>query len=201
MSFTHPSILRRITTAGLGAAAAVGILCTPAQASSFSVELLTAPHAAAQDSPPDGQRIAGSNIRLSASGAKNAQTRAIAEANPAAVTATGLLCGSGYELASAERLPDARRFGTLFTYAKYVKSPGIDGSCAVFDNNTVGAKHMKLKLCYTTCTVDEGTFSQYAGPVKIESQEILPNCAMVTAVMWSNDVAIIDRVRHVDACD
>lgn len=90
----------------------------------------------------------------------------------------------------------------MFTYTKYVTG-GADGACAVFDNNLGAKKHMKLKLCWTTCVVDEGSFLEYAGPVKYESSDshFDPACAVVNALMWEGDVAIIDRQKHVDACD
>ncbi|GAA3794927.1 hypothetical protein GCM10022403_031050 [Streptomyces coacervatus] len=150
--------------------------------------VLAAPQALAQDSP---------------SAALDLQTRALAAADPAAVRAGVTLCGSGYKLATAEPLPDSRRFGTLFTYIKEVTAPAKSGACAVFDNNLGARKHMKLKLCSSTCKADEGNFSNYAGPVKIESNDsgFQPRCVMVTALMWEGDVAIINRERHVDACD
>ncbi|MEU0071300.1 hypothetical protein ABZ027_17395 [Streptomyces sp. NPDC006332] len=148
--------------------------------------------------------VSGTSVALSENGARDPGTRAVATANPAAVRATASLCGSGYQLERAERLPDARRFGTLFTYMKL--SSSMDGACAVFDNNLGVAKKMKLKLCPNkvgaTCKVDEGTFSQYAGPVKYESNsDISINCSKVTAIMWSDGVPIIDRVMSVSECD
>ncbi|MEU3663532.1 hypothetical protein AB0E77_27895 [Streptomyces sp. NPDC032940] len=149
--------------------------------------------------------VPGTSVKYSENGARDAQTRALAEANPVAVGATATLCGTGYELEGAEQLPDSRRFGTLFTYTKH--ATGVAGACAVFDNNLGTAKHMKLKLCPNktgvACKVDEGNFSQYAGPVKGEGNldSGWGDCSRVTAVMWSGDVAIIDRVRYVAPCD
>ena len=103
-------------------------------------------------------------------------------------------CGSGYELYSAERLPDERRFGTLFIYVKGGTGPK-NYACTLFDNNLDGARHMKLKICENKissprCQTDEGNFTQYAGPVRMD------NCPKITAVMKnSNGVAIIDAVR------
>ncbi|MEU9992752.1 hypothetical protein AB0E10_39370 [Streptomyces sp. NPDC048045] len=101
-----------------------------------------------------------------------------------------------------EPLPDARRFGSLFTYTKYVRG-GADGACAVFDNNLGSKKHMKLKVCGFTCNVDEGSFSDYAGPVKYESSNpnFDPGCAEVTAVMWEGNTPIIDRKTVIAGCD
>ncbi|SCK60014.1 hypothetical protein YWIDRAFT_03913 [Streptomyces sp. SceaMP-e96] len=106
--------------------------------------------------------------------------RAIAEADPDAVAATATLCGSGYKLDYAERLPDARRFGTLFAYTKF--TTGSPGVCVLFDNNTGSAKHMKLKLCPNktgaTCKVDEDIY------------------------MWdANGRALINRVMSATVCD
>jgi hypothetical protein len=166
--------------------------------------VLAAPQALAQDSKPTVEKVPGINVELSPMASRSAQTRAIASADPAAVQATATLCGSGYQLEYAERLPDARRFGTLFSYTKY--SSGKDGACVVFDNNLGAKKHMKLKLCPSindTCKVDDGMYSEYAGPVKYESSDaqFQPACSMVTALMWSDGAAIIDRQLHVGACD
>ncbi|MBN0048416.1 hypothetical protein JS756_30805 [Streptomyces actuosus] len=165
---------------------------------------LLAPQAVAQDAPNANQRITGTSVLLSEKGAKDPQTRAIARADPAAVRATATLCGSGYQLEYAERLPDSRRYGTLFTYEKF---GSVGGVCVLFDNNTSSKKHMKLKLCPNKtgakCKVDEGYFSQYAGPVRYESENgNYVECSMVTALMWdSSGKAIIDRVTSATLCD
>ncbi|MER6624633.1 hypothetical protein [Streptomyces sp. NPDC000931] len=149
--------------------------------------------------------VPGTSVKFSENGARDAQTRAIAAEDPGAVRATATLCGSGYELEGAEQLPDARRFGTLFTYTRSTTS--MVGACAVFDNNLGTAKHMKLKLCPNktgvACKVDEGNFSQYAGPVKGEGNHDSGwgDCSRVTAIMWSDGVPIIDRARFVAPCD
>lgn len=169
--------------------------------------LVAAPQALAEGNAPAGTNavVAGTSVQLSEKGARDPQTRALAAQNPAAVSATATLCGSGYELELAERLPDERRFGTLFTYTKSTTS--VHGACAVFDNNLGTAKKMRLKLCPNksgvTCKVDEGNFSQYAGPVKYEAGGAggWVDCSRVTAIMWSDGVAIIDRVKYVAPCD
>ncbi|WP_078962725.1 hypothetical protein VM636_17490 [Streptomyces sp. SCSIO 75703] len=169
--------------------------------------LAVTPQALAQDHAPSSTSmlVPGTSVKFSENGARDAQTRAIAAENPAAVSATATLCGSGYELEFVERLPDARRFGTLYTYTRSTTS--VSGACAVFDNNLGVAKQMKLKLCPNrtgvACKVDEGTFSQYAGPAKGEGNRDAGwnNCSQVTAIMWSDGVAIIDRVRSVAPCD
>ncbi|MEE1939617.1 hypothetical protein V1L54_09335 [Streptomyces sp. TRM 70361] len=131
----------------------------------------------------------------------NAATRAIAAADPQAARATANLCGSGYSLVYAERLPDERRFGTLFTYTK-----GTTQTCAVFDNNLGVRKYMKLKLCdnrvNATCRTDEGDFIQYAGPVRLTTD--FNHCMRVTAIMKdsaSSNVALIDRVTYATPCN
>ncbi|MFJ8363789.1 hypothetical protein [Streptomyces sp. NPDC093984] len=174
-----------------------------AVSTAFVASVLTAPQALAQDSKPVPEKVPGTNVEFSPSAARDPQTRALAGANAAAVQAGGLLCGSGYKLSYVDPLPDSRRFGTLFTYYKEVTRPAKSGACAVFDNNLGVKKHMKLKLCWTTCKVDEGTFLDYAGPVKYESNDstFQPRCAVVNALMWEGDVAIIDRQTHVAACD
>ncbi|CAM5707188.1 hypothetical protein [Streptomyces purpurascens] len=177
-----------------------------APAAALVAVLATAPLASAEGPVPTSHStvVPGTSVELSEAGVRDAQTRAVAAENPAAVRATASLCGSGYELENAERLPDARRFGTLFTYTKHTTSK--DGACAVFDNNLGTAKKMKLKLCPNLtdapCKVDEGTFSQYAGPVKYETTgRDSVDCAEVTAIMWSSGVPIIDRVKSVAPCD
>ncbi|MEU6553278.1 hypothetical protein ABZ915_23795 [Streptomyces sp. NPDC046915] len=177
-------------------------LPTLALSTAFISSVLAAPQALAQDSKPVSEKVPGTHVTLAPSAAHDAQTRALAAAHPEAVQAAATLCGSGYKLSFAEQLPDSRRFGTLFTYTKYVTG-GTDGACAVFDNNLGVKKHMKLKLCWTTCKVDDGSYSEYAGPVKYESSDrnFDPGCAVVNALMWSDNVAIIDRQTHVSACD
>ncbi|MFJ9469403.1 hypothetical protein [Streptomyces caniferus] len=181
------------------------VLRTAAALAALALTLLAAPQATAQDSPSSDRRIGGTSVMLSENGVKDARTRAIAEADSDAVTATATLCGSGYKLEYAERLPDSRRYGTLFTYTKF--TTGSSGVCVVFDNNTSGAKHMKLKLCPNktgaTCKADEGTFSRYAGPVKYENNTgKYVQCSMVTALMWdTNGKVLIDRVTSATVCD
>ncbi|MGX1563688.1 hypothetical protein [Streptomyces sp. NPDC055506] len=183
------------------------LIRTVAPAAALLSTFLVAPQAIAEDhtSTETSTVVSGTSVEFSEAGALNKQTRAIAAEDPAAVRATASLCGSGYELEYAERLPDARRFGTLFTYTKYAS--GKYGACAVFDNNLGTAKKMKLKLCPnkadTPCKVDEGTFSQYAGPVKYEASGsgTWVDCSEVTAIMWSDGVPIIDRKTTVAACD
>ncbi|PJE96519.1 hypothetical protein CUT44_18720 [Streptomyces carminius] len=154
---------------------------------------LTAPQASAVNAA----EILG--VRVSASA--DAGTHAIAAADPQAVQAAANLCGSGYSLNYAERLPDERRFGTLFTYEN-----GRNSVCAIFDNNLGVRKYMKLKLCDNrvngVCKTDEGNFTQYAGPVRITSDAA--QCSKVTAIMKdsaSSNVAIIDRVTTATHCN
>ncbi|MER6385438.1 hypothetical protein [Streptomyces sp. NPDC001250] len=173
-----------------------------AVSAAFVSSVLAAPQALAQDANPVPEKVPGTNVEFSPSAARDPQTRALAAADPAAVQAGGLLCGSGYQLSYVEPLPDSRRLGTLFTYFKEVKGEP-KGACALFDNNLGVKKHMKLQVCWTTCKADEGSFFDYAGPVKYESSDpsFQPRCALVHALMWDGDVAFIDRQVHVGSCD
>lgn len=137
----------------------------------------------------------------------DAETRAIAEAEPQTVSAMANLCGSGYGLFDAEQLPDERRFGTLFMYNKYRDSGGLSGVCAIFDNNLGTTKYMSLKVCDNiaapnkTCDTDAGNFSQYAGPVRITGSHAALFCSKATAIMKSSGVNIIDAVRGATPCN
>ncbi|WP_189301358.1 hypothetical protein [Streptomyces albospinus] len=157
---------------------------------------LAAPQAIAADA------TAGPGVKISARASDKA--RALAAADPQSVRAAANLCGSGYELFMAERLPDATRLGTLFTYTKSGSS-GLSGACAIFDNNTGAKQYMKLKICPNrtgaTCDTDEGTFSEYAGPVYTTGYNSYILCSKVTAVMKSGGVAVIDRVTYAAPCN
>ncbi|NGO75715.1 hypothetical protein G6045_08485 [Streptomyces sp. YC504] len=154
---------------------------------------MSAPQASAGEVP------AKTELKISAKA--DDTTRAIAEEETAAVLATGNLCGSSYQLYYAERLPDATRLGTLFVY----NQTSGDGVCAIFDNNTGTAKYMKVKVCdyktTPTCVTDEGTFSQYAGPVRMN---VTTYCATVIAVMKTSKsatTALIDRKANARPCN
>ncbi|MFF1411559.1 hypothetical protein ACFVX6_17525 [Streptomyces sp. NPDC058289] len=154
---------------------------------------LTAPHASASD----GNTAA----KVAISSEADAGTRAIAAAEPRALAATGTLCGSGYALYSAERLPDERRWGTLFIY----NQTDGEGVCAVFDNNLSTTKYMKLKVCdykvSPTCVTDEGNFTQYAGPVRMQ---VSTYCATAIAIMKNtktSTTALIDRKVDARPCN
>ncbi len=134
-----------------------------------------------------------SHVKLSSKA--NAATRAIAAADPQAAKAAATLCGAGYELYNAERLPDARRFATLFTYDNGGTGPR-NWECAVFDNNLGISQYMKLKMCENQasnprCSVDANYYTQYAGPVRMN------NCPTVTAIMADtpSSTAYINAVR------
>lgn len=150
---------------------------------------LAAPHASA-----DTQTEAVAKVKVAASA--NAYTHSVAATEAKAAQAATLLCGAGYTLYNADPLPSAsNRLGMLFTYYKGGLGPG-DYACAVFDNNTSGAKWMKLKMCENKatnprCDTDEGTFSDYAGPVHMN------NCPTFTALMKTSSGAgtyLINRV-------
>ncbi|MGW2652005.1 hypothetical protein ACWC2T_45945 [Streptomyces sp. NPDC001393] len=118
-----------------------------ALSTAFVSSVLAAPQAMAQNSKPVAEKVPGTNVEFSPSAARDPQTRALAAADPAAVEAGGLLCGSGYQLGVVNRLPDSRRFGTLFTYIKWGPGgrPGRDnGACAVFDNNLGFKEHIEV---------------------------------------------------------
>lgn len=101
------------------------------------------------------------------------------------------------------RLPDAAsRYGTVFTYQK-TDSEGHVDTCAIFDNNRDGAMYMKLKLCpdqtSRPCSIDEGKFTQYAGPVRVINAGV---CPTLTAIMkFDSGATAIDRVFMVPPCD
>ncbi|MEU7059797.1 hypothetical protein [Streptomyces sp. NPDC046197] len=163
------------------------------------------PAATAATPTADALKVPGTTVQFAANA--SAQTKAIAAKKPNAVQATATLCGSGYTLFNAERLPDSRRYGTLFTYTKS-NSQGFSGACAVFDNNMPGGMKMKLKLCpnrtdASLCKTDQGLFTNYAGPVKIEGDHSYVFCSKVTAIMWDGIAgpAIIDAVRDATPCD
>ncbi|MCX4430652.1 hypothetical protein [Streptomyces mirabilis] len=165
-----------------------------AAAATLGILGLTAPQVAAADRPIPS---------ISAKADKNA--RAIAAENPAAVVAAATVCGTGYNLYKAEQLPDASRLGTLFVYVKGSNPASNDApTCAIFDNNTSGAKWMKLKLCSNCtaegCASDEGNFSQYAGPV----YRAHGGCGTVTALMKntsSSSTYLVNAVRDSTNCN
>ncbi|MFE6688567.1 hypothetical protein ACFVFQ_19110 [Streptomyces sp. NPDC057743] len=157
---------------------------------------ITAPQASATDGPGD---VAGVAISPKAS----KKTRAVAAAEPKAAQYAGYLCGSEYTLWVAQRLPDAsNRRGTLFLY----NNSDNTAACAIFDNNMGSSKYMKLQLCENQvnprCSVDEGTFSQYAGPVRIRGDYVF--CSKVTALMKNSAGSgsyLINRVDYATPCD
>lgn len=103
--------------------------------------------------------------------------------------------------------PDKRK-GTLFTYW----NESTDTSCALFDNNTSGAKYMQLKLCgmgprptnptpKQVCLTDKGVFSDYAGQVKLYATDYASRCDYVKAYMEdSNNKPIINVETNIDNC-
>lgn len=124
----------------------------------------------------------GAAVQLSSDA--NAETRAIAKSQGAAVVAAATYCGAGYEFTDAKALPSpTTRYGTLFFYTNADSTK----ACAVFDNNTSGAKYMDLRLWAGNNTagaaVDKGTFSQYAGPVYSSTEASGGRCVGVSALM------------------
>jgi hypothetical protein len=133
---------------------------------------------------------------LRVSPAANATTRTIAAQERRTAIEAATVCGTGYELYYAEPLPTLdTRLGTLFTYDNGGLGPG-NSECAILDNNTGSAKWMKIQLCENKasnprCSVDQGNYSDYAGPV------FMDNCPTVTALMKttsSSSSYLINRV-------
>ncbi|GAA0378079.1 hypothetical protein [Streptomyces blastmyceticus] len=168
-----------------------GLRAGIAAAAALAAAALVAPPAVAAEQP--GLRVA-----------KNAdsQTRAVIQAAPQAAAAAATACGPGYVLSRAIPLPEGTdprsRLATLFNYTKN----GNDGGCSIFDNNVGSSRHMKISVCDSQrryCDVNEGNFSQYAGPVFTG----YPVCATVTAQMWSGGGApYIDyKTQYAYLCD
>ncbi|MFE4665142.1 hypothetical protein ACFRI7_25850 [Streptomyces sp. NPDC056716] len=159
--------------------------------------LATSPYSASADSTPAIQIASTVDV----------EGRAYAAAHPDEMQAMATLCGASYDvIIRGERLPtDETRLGTLWVYSDSSAPNNEQNTCSLFDNNTVGAKWMKLELCdnFTTtpCAVDEGTYSQYAGPVWQEPG----GCGKVTALMKTSSTAstyLINRViSNVTSCD
>ncbi|MCC3650757.1 hypothetical protein LIX60_04540 [Streptomyces sp. S07_1.15] len=158
--------------------------------------LATSPHTANANSAP--------SIEIAST--VGAEAREYANAHPGEMKTMASLCGSSYDvIVRAERLPDETRLGTLWVYSNTSAASNSQNTCALFDNNTGRAMWMKLQLCdnYTTtpCDTDQGTFSQYAGPVWQEPG----GCGKVTALMKtssSSSTYIINRViNNVTACN
>jgi hypothetical protein len=128
----------------------------------------------------------------------DAKSAAFANAHPEEMRAMANLCGAEYDtITLALRLPtDTNRLGTLWVYGGNGAASN-QNTCSMFDNNTGTAKWMKLQLCDnytdTPCSVDQGTFSQYAGPVWQKPG----GCGTVTALMKSSSTSstyLINRV-------
>jgi hypothetical protein len=123
---------------------------------------------------------------------------------PAAATAAATGCGAGYRLVHAERLPDARRFGTVFAYVR--KLPGGRlGACALLDNNTGSRKFLRVTVCSGSgdCATDAGMFRQYAGPVTVTGPRPDVECSTVTAVMKDaahSGTAVFHRTFTLPGC-
>ncbi|MFF8473486.1 hypothetical protein [Streptomyces sp. NPDC015414] len=132
-------------------------------------------------------------------------TTAIAAAQPTAAAAGATVCGTGYKLYKADILPGEPRKATLFVYVKGSNPASNDApTCAILDNNTQGAKWMKIKLCsnYTAegCASDAGTFSEYAGPVYRSHG----GCGTVTSLMKnssSSSTYLVNNVQDSTNCN
>ncbi|MFE4917747.1 hypothetical protein [Streptomyces sp. NPDC056661] len=117
----------------------------------------------------------------------DATTRAIAAADPQAVSAAATVCGTGYALSKGIPLPLGTdpnlRLATLFSYQNAGKG------CVILDNNVGASRYMSLKVCKvdgTGCDTDSGNFSSYAGPVYVSSFA----CAPVTAKMGTSSSSL-----------
>jgi hypothetical protein len=128
----------------------------------------------------------------------DAKSAAFVRNHPQEARAMANLCGAEYDtITLALRLPtDTNRLGTLWVYAGN-GTGSYQNTCSIFDNNTGTSKWMKLQLCDnftdTPCDVDQGTFSQYAGPVWQKPG----GCGTVTALMKTSSTAttyLINRV-------
>lgn len=157
---------------------------------------VAAPQAHADPSPRAAEVTAGAN----------AETRALAAAHPGEVRAAAVVCGGGYVLDNAQRLPtNEQRLATLFTYRIPTDGdPNNEPTCAILDNNTSTRKWMKLKMCSNWiadgCAEDTGYFTQYAGPV----YRARGGCGKVYAIMkesQNSSAAIVDAIRAATVCD
>ncbi|MFC9683196.1 hypothetical protein [Streptomyces sp. NPDC056948] len=117
----------------------------------------------------------------------DAETVALAQADPAAAAAAANVCGTGYTLKKGIPLPvgtdPAERLATLFSYESGGKG------CVILDNNVGKAQYMYVQVCKvggTACDPDSGSFSEYAGPVRVSSFA----CAPVTAKMGSSSSSL-----------
>ncbi|MEV4504955.1 hypothetical protein [Streptomyces klenkii] len=143
-------------------------------AATLAATVFAAPQAMAEEQP---------SLRI----AKNAdaQTRSIAKSAPQVAAAASTACGPGYELSKAMPLPQGidpkMRHATLFSYRR----DSNKGGCSILDNNMGSSRHMKLSVCDSGrlyCDVDEGNFTEYAGPVFTG----YPVCATVRAQVWGS---------------
>lgn len=152
----------------------------------------------AQAGPP----LRGADVTAGA----NAETRTLAATHAQEVRAAAVVCGAGYVLDNAQRLPtNEQRLATLFTYR--IPTDGDlndEPTCAILDNNTGTRMWMKLKVCSNWiadgCAEDSGYFTQYAGPV----YRARGGCGKVYAIMKnsaSSTVAIVDAIRASTICD
>ncbi|WP_328905101.1 hypothetical protein OG230_20105 [Streptomyces sp. NBC_00234] len=145
-----------------------------------ATSLVAAPHAFAGEGKAAAQVSA---VKLSPRA--DAETRAIAKSQSAAVVAAANICGSTYELDDAKPLPNSTtRHGTLFFYS----NAGATSACAILDNNTPGsANYMDLRIWAGDNTggadIDKGSFSEYAGPVYSSTAAAGGRCVGLSALM------------------
>ncbi|MFD5033536.1 hypothetical protein ACFWM0_24480 [Streptomyces sp. NPDC058405] len=189
------SIKTTIIRVGLSAAFVVGMA-------------VSAPSAVAADGGPAlGQEalktvsVAGVEVAEKAP----AETKKTIAADPVTAAAAANACGTGYTISVyAERLPDARRFATLYvwTNGKTTGSSFYDKPvCAVLYNETGATQSMGIRLRsnYTSDapTEDFGSYASYAGPV----YQNRGYCGTVYSYMKMGGQVVIDTTRGVGACN
>ncbi|MEU9084675.1 hypothetical protein [Streptomyces sp. NPDC048357] len=169
---------------------------TLATATTFAALGLVAPQAAIADTP-------GQHFTVAADA--SASTKTLVQANKQAAAAASTVCGAGYDqIVLAERLPDARRYATIYVYTNGQETgPRLNDrpTCAVLHNETGSAQYMgvRLKDNYTSTpdTQDFGTFTTYAGPVYQNKGW----CGTVYSYMKKAGQVVVDHTRGVGACN
>lgn len=130
----------------------------------------------------------------------DAATRAFVKADPAPAGAAATVCGAGYALEKMVPLPEGtnpnQRLGALFAYSNNGQG------CVILDNNTGPSQYMYIRICDVlgkNCQTDSGTYTDYAGPVRVSSFA----CAQVTAKMGqtASSLYIDYKSDYVFPCD
>jgi hypothetical protein len=154
---------------------------------------------------PQASAVDGPTAKVTLAAKASAKTKSIVESNPQAAAAAATVCGAGYtQIIVAERLPDARRYATVYVYTngtttgpRFYDKP----TCGVLHNETGSAQSMGIRLSdnYTATADDEdfGTFSTYAGPVRQNKGY----CGEVYSYMKMSGRVVVDRVIRVGSCN